>query len=91
MRPWGEFLHSKGYTVRVPLLPGHGTEPEQLNQVKWQEWPAKVEFESKESAKSALNELNEAEIEGIAIKLELVSEEYFRFQTNKNLKRREFK
>jgi hypothetical protein len=52
---------------------------------------AKVEFESKESAKSALNELNEAEIEGIAIKLELVSEEYFRFQTNKNLKRREFK
>lgn len=45
MRPWGEFLHSKGYTVRVPLLPGHGTQPEDLNKVKWQEWPAKVEFE----------------------------------------------
>ncbi len=44
MRPWGEFLHSKGYTVRVPLLPGHGTQPEDLNKVKWQEWPAKVEF-----------------------------------------------
>ena len=27
MRPWGEFLLSKGYTVRVPLLPGHGTKP----------------------------------------------------------------
>ena len=39
MRPWGEFLHSKGYTVRVPLLPGHGTKPEDLNKVKWQEWP----------------------------------------------------
>ena len=45
MRPWGEFLHSKGYTVRVPLLPGHGTVPEDLNKVKWQEWPSKVEYE----------------------------------------------
>ena len=52
MRPWGEFLHSKGYTVRVPLLPGHGTRPEDLNKVKWQEWPAKVEFELSELRKS---------------------------------------
>jgi carboxylesterase len=52
MRPWGEFLHSKGYTVRVPLLPGHGTQPEDLNKVKWQEWPAKVQFELSELRKS---------------------------------------
>ena len=52
MRPWGEFLHSKGFTVRVPLLPGHGTQPEDLNKVKWQEWPAKVEFELSELRKS---------------------------------------
>jgi carboxylesterase len=52
MRPWGEFLHSKGYSVRVPLLPGHGTHPEDLNKVKWQEWPAKVEFELSELRKS---------------------------------------
>jgi carboxylesterase len=52
MRPWGEFLHSKGYTVRVPLLPGHGTVPEDLNKVKWQEWPAKVQFELSELRKS---------------------------------------
>jgi len=52
MRPWGEFLHSKGYTVRVPLLPGHGTTPEDLNKVKWQEWPAKVQFELSELRKS---------------------------------------
>ena len=52
MRPWGEFLHSKGYTVRVPLLPGHGTRPEDLNKVKWQEWPAKVDFELSELRKS---------------------------------------
>ena len=48
MRPWGEFLLSKGYTVRVPLLPGHGTKPEDLNRVKWQEWPAKVQSELEE-------------------------------------------
>lgn len=52
MRPWGEFLHSKGYTVRVPLLPGHGTKPEDLNKVKWQEWPAKVQFELSQLRKS---------------------------------------
>jgi len=45
MRPWAEFLNSHGYTVMVPLLPGHGTTPHDLNLVQWQEWPAKVESE----------------------------------------------
>jgi len=52
MRPWGEFLHSKGYSVRVPLLPGHGTKPEDLNKTKWEEWPAKVTFELSELQKT---------------------------------------
>ena len=52
MRPWGEFFHSKGFTVRVPLLPGHGTKAEDLNNVKWQEWPAKVEHELSELQKT---------------------------------------
>jgi carboxylesterase len=43
MRPWAEYLNGRGYTVKVPLLPGHGTTPKDLNEVKWQEWPAKVE------------------------------------------------
>ncbi len=51
MRPWAEFLNNEGYTVRVPLLPGHGTNPDDLNLVKWQEWPAKVEVELAEIAK----------------------------------------
>jgi carboxylesterase len=33
-------------------LPGHGTQPEDLNKVKWQEWPAKVEFELSELRKT---------------------------------------
>ena len=52
MRPWGEFLHAKGYTVRVPLLPGHGTHPADLNKVKWQQWPDKVQSELDELFKS---------------------------------------
>jgi carboxylesterase len=45
MRPWGEYLHQRGYTISVPLLPGHGTDPADLNRVQWQQWPAKVEEE----------------------------------------------
>jgi carboxylesterase len=45
MRPWAEYFHLRGYTISVPLLPGHGTKPGDLNLVKWQEWPAKVEEE----------------------------------------------
>jgi carboxylesterase len=48
MRPWAEYLNQRGYTVKVPLLPGHGTTPEDLNLVKWQEWPAKVESDLQE-------------------------------------------
>jgi carboxylesterase len=45
MRPWAEFLNARGYSVRVPLLPGHGTKPSDLNEVAWPEWPAKVKAE----------------------------------------------
>jgi carboxylesterase len=45
MRPWAEYLNRHGYTVSVPLLPGHGTKVEDLSLVKWQEWPAKAESE----------------------------------------------
>lgn len=48
MRPWAEYLNQRGYTVKVPLLPGHGTTPHDLNLVKWQEWPAKVEGDLQE-------------------------------------------
>jgi carboxylesterase len=43
MRPWGEFLNSHGFTVRVLLLPGHGTSIADLDKVNWQQWPAEIE------------------------------------------------
>ena len=51
MRPWAEFLNARGYSVRVPLLPGHGTKPADLNEVQWEEWPAKVKAEIAELQK----------------------------------------
>ncbi len=33
-----EKLHQAGYTVSAPLLPGHGTHPDDLNQTRWQAW-----------------------------------------------------
>jgi carboxylesterase len=38
MRPWGEYLADRGYTVRVPLLPGHGTTWQEMNATTWQDW-----------------------------------------------------
>lgn len=44
-----KYLNSLGYTVSAPLLRGHGTKPEDLLGVKWQDWLS--------DAKSALEEL----------------------------------
>ena len=37
-----EKLHADGYTTAAPLLPGHGTYPDDLNRVTWQMWLEKV-------------------------------------------------
>jgi carboxylesterase len=44
MRPWGEALAAAGYTVRIPLLPGHGTRWQDANQVTWEDWYAALEL-----------------------------------------------
>jgi esterase/lipase len=38
VRPLAQLLHKQGYTVAGPLLPGHGTKPEDLNKVHWRDW-----------------------------------------------------
>jgi carboxylesterase len=42
-RPMGEALAARGFAVRCPLLPGHGTTPEALTGIHWQEWVGEVE------------------------------------------------
>jgi carboxylesterase len=36
-------LCEQGYTVAGPLLPGHGTTPEDMNRCRWQDWAKAVE------------------------------------------------
>ncbi|MFZ5945672.1 MAG: alpha/beta hydrolase [Bacillota bacterium] len=43
MRPLGEYLHTKGYTIKGALLPGHGTKVEDLAATDWQDWYGAVE------------------------------------------------
>ncbi|MDY0018698.1 MAG: alpha/beta fold hydrolase [Anaerolineae bacterium] len=38
VRLLARFLHGQGYTVAAPLLPGHGTTPQEMNRCCWQEW-----------------------------------------------------
>ena len=43
MRLLGERLASRGYAVRAPLLPGHGTRVEELARTAWSDWFAAAE------------------------------------------------
>jgi carboxylesterase len=38
VRPLGQYLHSLGYTVAGPLLPGHFAQPRDINRYRWQDW-----------------------------------------------------
>jgi carboxylesterase len=39
----GQHLQARGYTVAGPLLPGHGTTPQDANRARWQDWVKAVE------------------------------------------------
>ena len=54
LRPWGEYLADRGYSVRIPLLPGHGTTWQEMNQTRWEDWYAAVD-----AAFRALHEASE--------------------------------
>ena len=43
MRPWAEDLHRRGYSVSMPLLPGHGTRWQDLQKHTFQDWYATAE------------------------------------------------
>lgn len=38
MRPWADHLVERGYSVEIPLLPGHGTSWQDANRTTWQDW-----------------------------------------------------
>jgi carboxylesterase len=48
VRGLGEVLNRAGYTVSAPMLAGHGTQPGDLNRIRWQDWlrNAKNEYQA---------------------------------------------
>jgi carboxylesterase len=38
MRPWARQLAAEGWSVRLPLLPGHGTHWKDANRTTWSDW-----------------------------------------------------
>jgi len=42
VRPLSDHLNQVGFTTYAPLLPGHGTKPEDLNKIKWKNWVDEV-------------------------------------------------
>jgi carboxylesterase len=45
MRPWADHLAAEGYTVSLPLLPGHGTRWQDANRTTFDDWLAAVTAE----------------------------------------------
>lgn len=45
LRSWADYLAGRGLTVSLPLLPGHGTRWEDLEQTSWEDWYATVDRE----------------------------------------------
>ena len=43
MRPLGELLSARGFTVQVPRLPGHGTHHRDMQRTRYADWRAEVE------------------------------------------------
>jgi esterase/lipase len=44
MRPLGRVFQESGFRVMAILLPGHGTQPGDLLEVRWQEWAKSVAY-----------------------------------------------
>ena len=38
VRPWAEAIAAEGYTVELPLLPGHGTSLQDMMTTSWADW-----------------------------------------------------
>jgi carboxylesterase len=43
MRPWAQHLAAQGWSVSLPLLPGHGTHWKDANKTTWRDWYGTVE------------------------------------------------
>jgi len=74
VRTLAKLLHEKGYTVAGPLLAGHGTSPEDLNQTRWQDWVRSGEEVYQELARRCSKVFLGGESVGAVVALYLASQ-----------------
>lgn len=74
VRPLAEYLNQAGYTINAPLLPGHGTSPEDMLKVHWQDWISCAERALKELANQCENVIVAGESMGGLLSLYLASQ-----------------
>ncbi len=74
VRLLAQVLYSHGYTVSAPLLPGHGTTPQDCNRHSWQDWYAAVEQSYLELARSCQKVVVGGESAGALLTLRLAAQ-----------------
>jgi carboxylesterase len=71
VRLLAEKLHAAGYTTAGPLLPGHGTHPDDLNRASWGMWVEKIKYTYENLAKRCPRIFIAGESMGALLALEL--------------------
>jgi carboxylesterase len=74
VRLMAEKLHQAGYTTAGPLLPGHGTHPDDLNRSTWEMWLEKVKSFYEKLARQCDRTFVIAESMGALLGLELAAQ-----------------
>jgi len=67
------YFHQMGYSVATPLLPGHGTSPEDLNKTRYQDWIITVEESYQKLTKSCQKVIVGGESMGAVLSLYLAA------------------
>ena len=74
VRPLAESLYGQGYTVAGPLLPGHFSQPEEINRYRWRDWVRTVETAYRQLASRCRRIVVGGESTGALLALYLASE-----------------
>lgn len=75
LREWAQVFHRLGDTISVPLLPGHGTSPEDLLHIEWDTWISAVRAEVRRLRKTHRTVILVGSSMGATIALQLANEE----------------
>lgn len=74
VRPLAQSLYARGYTVAGPLLPGHFTQPDDINRYRWRDWVRACEAAYRQLASRCRRVVIGGESTGAVLALYLASE-----------------